>query len=123
MAAIAAVHATAPAWEDTDWAQLVTLYDLLLQHWPSPVAALNRAIAVAECDGPAAGLAAVDALAADPALATYHYLPAARAELLDRLGRRPEAAAAFREAVALAVNPVEVRHLEARLHEVQAAQQ
>ena len=121
MAAIAAVHATAPTWESTDWPRLVALYDLLLQRWPSPVTALNRAVAVAECQGPGAGLAALEALTSDPALATYHYLPAARAELLDRLGRRAEAAAAFQEAVTLAANPVEVRHLEKRLRQVQSA--
>ncbi len=118
MAAIAAVHATAPSWEDTDWPRLVALYDILLQRWPSPVTALNRAVAVAEGQGPAAGLTALEALTSDPALATYHYLPAARAELLDRLGRRTEAAAAFQEAVTLAANPVEVRHLEKRLRQV-----
>lgn len=123
MAAIAAAHATTPSWEDTDWGQIVALYDILLQRWPAPVTALNRAIAVAEGDGPSVGLAALDALTSHPSLATYHYLPAARAELLDRLGRRTEAAAAFREAVALAVNPVEVQHLANRLHAVEAAEQ
>jgi RNA polymerase sigma-70 factor (ECF subfamily) len=122
MAAIAAVHASSPSWDDTDWSRIMRLYDLLLGRWPSPVTALNRAIAVAERDGPAAGLSALDSLGADPGLATYHYLPAARAELLDRLGRPAEAAVAFREALALAVNPVEVRHLAHRLGEVEAAQ-
>jgi RNA polymerase sigma-70 factor (ECF subfamily) len=84
------------------------------------VTALNRAVAVAEGQGLAAGLTALEALTSDPALATYHYLPAARAELLDRLGRRTEAAAAFQEAVTLAANPVEVRHLEKRLRQVQS---
>ncbi len=87
MAAIAAVHAEAPSWEATDWPEIVGLYDLLVQIWPSPVVALNRAVAVGLAEGPAAGLAALEALATEPLLATYSYLASARADFLRRLGR------------------------------------
>jgi predicted RNA polymerase sigma factor len=83
MAAIAAVHAAAPRWEATDWLQINGLYDALTQIWPSPVVALNQAIAIGEGRGPQAGLAALDQLATEPQLAGYHYLPAGRL----RLGR------------------------------------
>src|SRR5262249_50768670 len=76
---------TAPAPGAPDWAQILALYDQLIAIWPSPIVALNRAIAVGEAHGPAAGLAALDTLAAEPQLAGYHYLPAARAEYLRRL--------------------------------------
>ena len=91
MAAISAVHAEAPTWQDTDWREVVALYDLLVQIWPSPVVALNRAVAVGLADGSDAGLAALDALAAEPQLAGYGYLAAARADFLRRLGRTAEA--------------------------------
>ncbi|MGZ4687320.1 DUF6596 domain-containing protein, partial [Oryzihumus sp.] len=116
-AAIAAVHAEAPSWADTDWRQVVGLYDLLLQAWPSPVVALNRAAAVAMRDGPAAGLVALDALDAG-ALAGYRYLPAARADLLRRLGRAGEAATAYRQALDLTDNAAERAFLQRRLAEV-----
>lgn len=80
MAAIAAVHAEAPSWEQTDWAELVGLYDLLVGLWPSPVVALNRAVAVGFADGPLAGLSALDELASEPQLAGYGYWAAARAD-------------------------------------------
>jgi len=115
MAAIAAVHAEAPTWSATDWAELVGLYDLLVTIWPSPVVALNRAVAIGFADGPAAGLAAVDALADEPQLATYAYLASARADLLRRLGRFDDAADAYRAALALTDNDVEVEFLTARL--------
>lgn len=117
-AAIAAVHAEAPTWERTDWAEVVGLYDVLLRLWPSPVVALNRAVAVGERDGPAAGLAALAPLLDDPALATYAWASAARADLLRRLGRRAEAADAYAEALALTGNEAERRFLEGRLAEV-----
>ncbi|MGZ6804677.1 MAG: RNA polymerase sigma factor [Nocardioidaceae bacterium] len=116
-AAIAAVHAEAPSWADTDWRQVVGLYDLLLQAWPSPVVALNRAAAVAMRDGPAAGLVALDALDAG-ALAGYRYLPATRADLLRRLGRAGEAATAYRQALDLTDNAAERAFLQRRLAEV-----
>jgi predicted RNA polymerase sigma factor len=77
-AAIAAVHAEAPSWDATEWAPVVELYDLLIAMWPSPVVALNRGVAIGFARGPAAGLAELDALATEPQLAGYGYLPAAR---------------------------------------------
>jgi RNA polymerase sigma-70 factor (ECF subfamily) len=117
-AAIAAVHAEAPSWADTDFSEIVGLYDVLLGLWPSPVVELNRAVALGERDGPAAGLAALTPLLAEPALATYGYLSAARADLLRRLGRGAEAATAYEEALALTGNEVERDFLAARLAEV-----
>jgi RNA polymerase sigma-70 factor, ECF subfamily len=110
-AAIAAVHTDAPTAEDTDWRQIVQLYDLLLVLAPSPVVALNRAVAVAEVDGPAAGLALVDALD----LPRHHVYHAVRADLLRRLGRDAEAARAYEAALALAGNEAERAFLERRL--------
>jgi RNA polymerase sigma-70 factor (ECF subfamily) len=118
MAAIAAVHAAAPRWDATDWQQISDLYDVLIQVWPSPVVALNRAIAIGEARGPQAGLNAVDQLAAEPQLAGYHYLPAARAEFLRRLSRTDEARLAYHEAWLLADNPVEQDFLARRLSEL-----
>ncbi|MFC8190171.1 RNA polymerase sigma factor [Cellulomonas sp. NPDC057328] len=117
-AAIAAVHAEAPTWERTDWTEVVGLYDVLLRLWPSPVVALNRAVAVGQRDGAAAGLAALAPLLDDPALATYAYLGAARADLLRRLGRWREAADAYAEALALTDNAAERAFLARRLAEV-----
>jgi RNA polymerase sigma-70 factor (ECF subfamily) len=116
-AAIAAVHAQAPSFEDTDWPQIVTLYGELLRAWPSPVVALNRAIAVSMADGPGVALGEVEALERDERLAGYRYLPAAKADMLRRLGRRREAAAAYRDALALTGNAAERAFLEARLAE------
>jgi RNA polymerase sigma factor (sigma-70 family) len=103
-AAIAACHAGAGAAEDTDWTQIVALYDGLLIVTPSPVVRLNRAVAVAMALGPAEGLALVDELLDEPALTTYHALPSVRAELLARLGRHDEARAEFERAASLAGN-------------------
>jgi RNA polymerase sigma-70 factor, ECF subfamily len=114
-AAIAAVHAVAPNVEATDWAQIVGLYDLLVQTAPSPVVELNRAIAVAMRDGPAAGLALIDAILASGALADYHLAHAARADLCRRLGRTAEARAAYQQALGLAQQEPERRFLERRL--------
>jgi RNA polymerase sigma-70 factor (ECF subfamily) len=119
-AAIAAVHAEAPTWQDTDWAEIVALYDVLLQLWPSPVVELNRAIALGLRDGPQAGLDALTALLAEPALATYGYLSAARADFLRQLGRWTQAAEAYQEALTLTDNDVERVFLTGRLGEVQA---
>jgi RNA polymerase sigma-70 factor (ECF subfamily) len=115
MAAIAAVHAEAPTWQDTDWCEVVALYDLLVQIWPSPVVALNRAVAVGLASGPAAGLRALDALAAEPQLAGYGYLASARADFLRRLGRTEQARQAYEEALLLTENAVERDFLTARL--------
>jgi len=118
MAAIAAVHDEAPSWTDTDWAQIVGLYDVLVQLWPSPVVALNRAVAVGLADGPAAGLAALDTLEAEPQLAGYSYLAAARADFLRRLGRTAEARTAYEEALLLTENLVERDFLTTRLDQL-----
>ena len=114
-AAIAAVHAESPTWEDTDWQEIVALYGVLTRLWPSPVVALNRAVAVGFASGPTAGLAALDALAAEPQLAGYGYLPAARAAFLRRLGRHEEAREAYAEALLLTENTVERDFLAGRL--------
>ena len=114
-AAIAACHARAPSMDATDWQRIVTLYDLLLQAWPTPVVRLNRAAALAFAEGPEAGLAELAALDVDPVLAGYHYLPAARADLLRRLGRVTEAARAYRDALARCDNDTEREYLAGRL--------
>jgi RNA polymerase sigma-70 factor (ECF subfamily) len=116
-AAIAALHASAPSYADTDWAQVLALYDALLSVWPSPVVALNRAVAVAMVDGPAAGLREVEELEDDELLAGYRYLPSIKADLLRRLDRYQEAAAAYRQALDLAGNEAERRFLAGRLAE------
>ncbi len=103
-AAIAACHARARTSAETDWPRIVALYDALLRLLPSPVIALNRAVAVAMASGPAAGLALVDALADEPALRGYHPLPSARGELLARLGREEEARAEFARAAEMTRN-------------------
>jgi RNA polymerase sigma-70 factor (ECF subfamily) len=118
MAAIAAVHSGSPSWADTDWREIVGLYDLLAHRWPSPVVALNRAVAVGFADGPAAGLAALDELAAEPQLAGYGYLPAARADFLRSIGRVAEARLAYEEALMLTENKVERDFLTGRLAEL-----
>jgi RNA polymerase sigma-70 factor (ECF subfamily) len=117
-AAIAACHATAARPADTDWAEIAALYGELARLVPSPVVQLNRAVAVAMADGPAAGLELVLALDESGALAGYHLLPATRADLLLRLGRRDEAAAGFAEALSLAGTDSERRFLTRRLAEV-----
>jgi RNA polymerase sigma-70 factor, ECF subfamily len=114
-AAIAAVHAEAPTWQSTDWHEIVALYDLLCDRWPSPVVALNRAVAIGLAAGPAAGLAALDPLGDEPQLARYGYLAAARADFLRRLGRAEEARLAYQEALLLTDNEVERRFLGERL--------
>jgi RNA polymerase sigma-70 factor (ECF subfamily) len=106
-AAIAAVHAGAPTWEETDWDEMVRLYDQLCEIWPSPVVVLNRAVALSLAVGPQAGLDAIELVADRPELAGYAYLPAARADMLERLERYDEAAAAYEAAVALTTNDVE----------------
>jgi RNA polymerase sigma-70 factor (ECF subfamily) len=117
-AAIVAVHAEAPTYADTDWRQVLGLYNALLRAWPSPVVALNRAVAVAMVHGPAAGLAALDRVAGDPRLARYPYLAATRADLLRQLGRTGDAARDYRAALSLATNEAERAFLAGRLAEV-----
>jgi RNA polymerase sigma-70 factor (ECF subfamily) len=117
-AAIAAVHAESPTWDDTDWREILALYELLTQLWPSPVVALNRAVALGFARGAAAGLAALDALSGEPQLAGYGYLPAARADFLRRLGRVDEARLAYDEALLLTENAVERDFLAGRLRDL-----
>jgi RNA polymerase sigma-70 factor (ECF subfamily) len=116
-AAIASLHASAPSVRETDWAQIAALYGVLAQLHPSPVIELNRAIAIAMADGYKKGLALLDKID----LPGYHLLPAARADLLRRLDRLPEAAIAYREALALVTNDTERRFLKRRLVEVTEA--
>ncbi|MGH3213441.1 MAG: RNA polymerase sigma factor [Trebonia sp.] len=106
-AAIASLYAEAPAYEQTDWPQLVALYDRLLQVWPSPVVALNRAVPLSMVAGPEAALAEIERLEGDERLSGYQYLPVIKADLLSRLGRPAEAAAAYRQAFDLAANEAE----------------
>ena len=113
-AAIAAAHATATTDSATDWRRIVALYDLLMHADPSPIVALNRAVAVAMRDGPAAGLAAIDALMADGTLDDFHLAHSARADLLRRLLRVAEARAAYERAAALAIHPAERRFYDRR---------
>lgn len=117
-AAIAALHAEAPSWQDTDWEQIVGLYDVQREQWPSPVVDLNRAVAIGFRDGPEAGLRELEPLLAEPALATYGYLSAARADFLRQLHRWAEAEVAYDEALALTDNEVERAFLTDRLREV-----
>jgi RNA polymerase sigma-70 factor (ECF subfamily) len=113
-AAINAVHSDASTASDTDWAQILALYDQLMAYAPTPVVALNRAVAVAEVDGPEAALAVVDRLDLDG----YHRFHATRADLLERLGRYPEAASAYRAALAITTNHAERAFLEQRRQSV-----
>jgi len=117
-AAIAGAHDEAPSWEATDWPGIVLLYDRLRAVWPSPVVDVNRAVAVAFATGPADGLALLDALTGREDLRTWHYLPAARADLLRRLGRRAEAAEAYTAALVLVSDGAERAFLRRRLAEV-----
>jgi RNA polymerase sigma-70 factor (ECF subfamily) len=118
-AGIAALHAAAPTAAVTDWRRIAALYDRLMVVAPSPVVALNRAVAVAMVEGPEAGLALMDTLAAAGELDGYHLLHAGRADLLRRLGRTGEAAAAYRRALDRTANPVEREFLRRRLGEVE----
>jgi predicted RNA polymerase sigma factor len=121
-AAIAACHARASSWAATDWARIVTLYEALAEVAPSPVVALNRAVAIGLAEGPAAGLAAIDRIDAS-ALRGYHLLPAARADFLRRLGRWAEAATDYRTALGLVDNAREQSFLATRLAACEAREQ
>jgi RNA polymerase sigma factor (sigma-70 family) len=116
-AAIASLYAEAPSYEETDWAQIVTLYDELLSVWRSPVVALNRAVAVSMVSGPAVALAEVGQLERDDRLARYPYMSAIKADLLRRLGRGEEAARSYRLALELTTNETEREFLFERLAE------
>ncbi|MFJ8143735.1 RNA polymerase sigma factor [Streptomyces sp. NPDC096048] len=120
-AAIAACHATAYTYEETDWPRIATLYGLLAARAPSPVVELNRAVAVSMAEGPAPALTLVDALAAEPALRDYHLLPSVRGDLLLRLGRAAEARAEFERAASLARNERERELLKRRARETDTA--
>ena len=115
MAAVAAVHAEAPSFSETDWGEIVSIYDLLLLTWPSPVVALNRAVAVGFAQGPLAGLSALDDLSGDPFLAHYTYYESARADFLYRLGQREQAIASYELALHLTDNTVEREFLQRRI--------
>jgi RNA polymerase sigma-70 factor, ECF subfamily len=106
-AAIASLYAEAPAYDQTDWPQIVELYDVLLDVWPSPVVALNRTVPLAMVAGPGTALAEVEKLELGGRLSGYQYLHAIKADLLTRLGRTDEAAGAYRQAFALAANDAE----------------
>jgi RNA polymerase sigma-70 factor, ECF subfamily len=120
-AAIAAVHVEAGSFADTDWEQIVMLYDLLREVAPSPVVELNRAVAVAMHDGPERGLEAIERIAETPELEDFHLFYAARADLLRRLGRYSEAAGSYERALALEQSDAERRYLQRRLAEVRDA--
>jgi RNA polymerase sigma-70 factor (ECF subfamily) len=119
-AAIAAVHCRGARAEDTDWREIVKLYDRLERVQPSPIVSLNRAVAVAMVEGPSVGLALIGALAATNDLEGYHLLHAARADLLRRAGSQKEAAKSYLKALALVTNDSERRYLQRRLREVQS---
>lgn len=114
-AAIASLYAEAPSYDQTDWPQILTLYDELLSVWPSPVVALNRAVAVSMVSGPAQALEEIAELEKNGRLARYQYLPAIKADLLHRLGRSEEASHAYRQALELTGNDVEREFLAERL--------
>lgn len=114
-AAIAAVHAEAASASETDWAQIVGLYDVLQRHWPSAVVALNRAVALAKRDGPRVGLAEIETILAAGELRDYHLAHAARAELHYQLGQAEQARAAWRQALELTRQAPERRHIEGKL--------
>lgn len=116
-AAIAACHARAASWDETDWAEIVALYDALLQAQPTPVVALNRAVAVGMADGPQAGLDIVERLCAEQQLTRYHLLYSVRADLLQRVGRRQEASREFLKAATLTRNASEQTLLQRRATE------
>jgi RNA polymerase sigma-70 factor (ECF subfamily) len=120
-AAIGALHDEAPSVAGTDWRQIVALYDVLLAMTPSPLVELNRAIAVAMRDGPEAGLHLVDRLSGAPELRHHHLLPAARADLLSRLGRPADAAASYRDALGRALSDPDRRYLQRRLRAAEAS--
>jgi predicted RNA polymerase sigma factor len=120
-AAIAACHARAVRAEDTDWERIAALYAVLAEVLPSPIVQLNRAVAVSMADGPAAGLALVDALAEEPSLRGYHLLPSVRADLLMKLGRPEAARVEFERAAGLTTNARERELTLARARAATAA--
>ena len=121
-AAIAALHCQAARHEDTDWPQIVRLYEVLERVQPSSIVSLKRAVAVAMVEGPEAGLALIDQLAARRELDSYHLLHAARGELLRRMDSNEEAAKSYSRALELATNDRERRYLQRRLREVRRSE-
>jgi RNA polymerase sigma-70 factor (ECF subfamily) len=117
-AAIAALHAHANTFDQTDWTEIAALYVRLADLSPSPVVTLNHAVAVAMSEGPERGLVLIDTLESSGELSDYYLLHAARADLLRRLGRKPEAADAYTRALRLARNPIEQNYLRRRLVEL-----
>jgi predicted RNA polymerase sigma factor len=117
-AAIAALYAEAPTYEETDWAQIVEVYDALLAVWPSSVVALNRSVALAEVSGPVVALTEIERLELGGELDGYQYLPAVKADLLRRVGRTQDAAAAYARALALTDNGAERTFLAGQLDAV-----
>jgi RNA polymerase sigma-70 factor (ECF subfamily) len=117
-AAIAALHAEAESWQETDWRQIALLYDVLYRIWPTPVVALNRIVARSMVNGPEAALMELAEIEGNEQLASYVYLPATKADLLRRLDRHDEAVEAYRAALAIVTNSRERRFLERRLAEV-----
>jgi RNA polymerase sigma-70 factor (ECF subfamily) len=117
-AAIAAVHAQAESVGATDWRQIVALYDQLLRIQPSPVVELNRAVAIAMCDGPGAGLANIDALLEQGELADYYLAHSARADMYRRLGRAAEARTSYEKALALTQQEPERQFLQERIRQL-----
>jgi len=117
-AAIAAVHAQADSVAATDWRQIVALYDRLLQIQPSPVVRLNRAVAIAMCEGPEAGLAEIDDLLAHGDLANYYLAHSVRADMYRRLGRTDEARASYEKALALTQQQPERQFLQERIRQL-----
>jgi RNA polymerase sigma-70 factor (ECF subfamily) len=115
MAAIASIHDNSPSWEATDFTAIIGHYDTLMRAWPSPVVALNRAVAIGFAQGPAAGLGALEPLAAEPLLASYPYFPAARADFSRQVGDVRAARLFYEEALMLTANEVERAHLERQL--------
>jgi RNA polymerase sigma-70 factor (ECF subfamily) len=120
-AAIAAVHAEAPSYPATDWPQLLELYDRLLRAWPSPVVALNRAVVLSMVNGPTAALEEINRLEENGRLDGYRYLPATKADLLRRLGRRDEARRSYEDALELTENAAERAFLSGRIAEMKQA--
>jgi RNA polymerase sigma-70 factor (ECF subfamily) len=117
-AAIAAIHADAESVAATDWRQIVALYDRLLQIHPSPVAQLNRAVAIAMCDGPDAGLEQIDAVLEQGELANYYLAHSARADMYRRLGKTAEARASYEKALALTQQEPERQFLQERIRQL-----
>jgi RNA polymerase sigma-70 factor (ECF subfamily) len=120
MAGIAAVHAASPSWQETNWTEIVAFYDQLMHTWPTPIVALNRAVAIGLEQGPTEGLRLLDELRGDPTLADYSYFSSARADFLRRVNRLDEAREAYHEALERTKNETEKTFLRGRINEIAA---